>query len=137
MGTWGIGSFENEAAMEWLYDFEANDFRLIDRTLAGVAAMPVATDIDADEACELLAAAECVAAAVGFPAANLPAAVTEWVTKNHPIRVRTAYVQMAQTAVSHVRTHSELKELWAETEEFELWDTAVADLQARLSRNGE
>ena len=132
MGAWGIGSFENDTAVDWLYDFAANDFRLIDRTLAGVAAMQAADDLDADEAREVLAAAECVAAAAGFPAADLPTEVRDWVMDNSPIRVKPLYVQMALTAVARVRSQSELKELWAETEEFEAWDTAVADLQTRL-----
>lgn len=134
MGTWGIGAFENDTAVEWLYDFAANDFRLIDRTLAGVAAMQAVDDLDAEEACEVLAAAECVAAAAGFPIANLPAEVNDWVAENSPIQVKPLYVQMALTAVARVRSQSELKELWAETEEYGAWDTAVADLQSRLSQ---
>ncbi|NJN53499.1 MAG: DUF4259 domain-containing protein [Anaerolineae bacterium] len=118
--------------MDWLYDFEANDFRLIDRTLAGVASMQEVDELDAEEACEVLAAAECVAAAAGFPAATLPDEVTTWLSANQPIQVNPLYVQMALTAVGHVRTRSELPELWAETEEFARWETAVADLQTRL-----
>jgi hypothetical protein len=79
-----------------------------------------------------LAAAECVAAAAGFPAADLPAEVRDWVMDNSPILVKPLYVQIALTAVARVRSQSELKELWAESEEFEAWDTAVADLQTRL-----
>lgn len=132
MGTWGTGSFENDTAMDWLVDFEANDFRLIDRTLAGVAAMQAVDYLDADEACEVLAAAECVAAAAGFPAANLPDEIHNWVLANRPIQVKPDYVHMALTAVTRVRTHSELQELWAETDDYEAWNTAVADLQTRL-----
>lgn len=134
MGTWGTGSFENEAAMEWLYDFEANDFRLIDRTLAGVAAMQVVDELDAEEACEVLAAAECVAAAGGFSASDLPYEVTGWVMANQPIQVKPLYVQMALTAVARVREQSELKNIWADSGEYAAWDTAVADLQSRLSQ---
>lgn len=132
MGTWGIYAFENDTALDWLYDFAVNDFRLIDRTLAGVAGMQVVDELDADEASEVLAAAECVAAAAGFPGSNLPDEVTDWVTNAQPIRVRKEYVQMARTAVTRVREQSELKELWAESDEYALWDTAVADLQTRL-----
>lgn len=132
MGTWGIGSFENDTAMDWLVDFAANDFRLIDRALAGVAAMQAVDYLDTDEACEVLAAAECVAAAAGFPAADLPDEVHNWVSANRPIQVKPEYARMALTAVTRVRSQSELKELWAESSEFAAWDTAVADLQSRL-----
>ena len=67
MGARAVGNFDNDAARDWLYDFGENDFRLIDRTLAGVAGMIAADELDAWEAQEVLVAAECVAAAAGFP----------------------------------------------------------------------
>ena len=134
MGTWGIGSFENDTASDWLFDFAENDFRLIDRTLAAIASQQEGEPIDADEACEVLAAAECVAAAAGYPIENLPDEVTQWLADHQPIQVRQAYVRMARTAVAHVRAHSELKELWQETDEYNAWDSAVANLQTRLEQ---
>lgn len=132
MGAWGIGVFENDTALDWLADFMTNDFRLIDRTLAGVAAMQDVDFLDADEACEVLAAAECVAAAAGLPSADLLDEITDWVAVNQPIQVKPEYVRMAVTAVARVRTQSELQALWAETDEYLAWITAVADLQTRL-----
>lgn len=132
--TWGSGNFENETAQAWLADFTANDFRLIDRTLAGVAHMLPVDVLDAEEAREVLAAAECVAAAAGFPAPALPDEVTAWVAANRPIQVKPEYVRMAATAVARVREKSELYDLWAASEEYEGWQTAVAGLQTRLNR---
>ncbi len=85
MGAWGPGNFENDAAQDWLYDFGENDFRLIDRTLAGVAAMIEADELDAWEAQEVLAAAECVAAAAGFPPDNPLQELAEWLAENSPM----------------------------------------------------
>jgi hypothetical protein len=134
MGTWGPGSFANDAALDWLYDFGENDFRLIDRTLAGVAAMIEADELDADEACEVLAAAECVAAAAGFPLDNPPEELAEWLAENSPMPVKPEYVEMARRAVARVLAKSELRELWLESEEFAGWETAVHNLQARLNQ---
>jgi hypothetical protein len=134
MGAWGIGIFENDTALDWLADFEYNDFRLIDRTLAGVGTMTTADSLDADEACEVLAAAECLAAAGGLPSANLPDVMTAWVTQNQPIQLRPQLVATAQSAVEHVLTHSELAELWQETDEWTQWQAIVTDLQARLAQ---
>ncbi|WP_420629355.1 DUF4259 domain-containing protein [Candidatus Leptofilum sp.] len=134
MGTWGSGNFENDAAADWLYDFGENDFRLIDRTLAGVAGMIDADELDADEAQEVLAAAECVAAAAGFPPNNPPAELAEWLAENSPMQVKSAYIEMAQKAVARVLTKSELRELWLESNEFGAWETAVTNLQSRLNR---
>jgi hypothetical protein len=136
MGTWGIGVFENDTALDWLADFEYHDLRLIDRTLAGVGNMTAADHLDADEASEVLAAAECVAAAGGFATPNLPDVVTDWVAQNQPIRLRAQLVAAAQTAVAHVFARSELNDLWQETDEWPQWQAIVTDLQARLAQVG-
>ncbi len=125
MGAWGPGNFENDVAQDWLYDFGENDFRLIDRTLAGVAAMIEADELDADEASEVLAAAECVAAAAGFPPNDPPEELAEWLPE---------YVAIACQAVARVLAKSELRELWLESDEFEAWETAVTNLQSRLNQ---
>lgn len=132
MGAWGPGNFANDAAQDWLYDFGENDFRLIDRTLAGVAAMIEADELDAWEAQEVLAAAECVAAAAGFPPDDPPQELAEWLAENSPMRVKPEYITMARQAVAHVLAQSELRALWLEREEFGGWETAVLNLQARL-----
>lgn len=134
MGTWGPGNFDNDAAQDWLYDFGENDFRLIDRTLAGVAAMIAADELDAVEAQEVLAAAECVAAAAGFPPDDPPQQLAEWLAENSPMRVKPEYVEMARRAVARVLAQSELRELWLESEEFAGWETAVLTLQSRLNQ---
>jgi len=134
MGAWGPGNFENDTALDWLYDFGENDFRLIDRTLAGVAAMVAADELDADEASEVLAAAECVAAAAGFPPANPPQELAEWLAENSPIQVKPAYTEMARKAVARVLAQSELRELWLESDEFAGWETVVRNLQSRLNQ---
>lgn len=134
MGAWGSGNFENDAAQDWLYDFGENDFRLIDRTLAGVAGMVEADYLDAEEACEVLAAAECVAAAAGYSPVNPPEELTEWLAENSPIQVKPEYVEMARQAVARVLKQSELRDLWLESEVFKEWETAVTDLQSRLNQ---
>ena len=134
MGTWGPGNFDNDAAQDWLYDFGENDFRLIDRTLAGVAAMIEADDLDAEEAQEVLAAAECVAAAAGFPPDNPPEELAEWLAENSPMRVKPEYIEMARKAVDRVLAKSELRELWLESDEYGEWETAVTNLQSRLDK---
>ena len=134
MGAWDPGNFENDTAVDWLYDFGENDFRLIDRTLAGVASMIEADELDGDEACEVLAAAECVAAAAGYPPANPPAELVEWLAENSPIQVKPEYVEMARRAVARVLAKSELRELWLESGEVDMWETAVTNLQSRLQK---
>lgn len=134
MGIWGVGNFENDLALDWLFDFGENDFRLIDRTLASVATMLATDDLDIDEASEVLAAAECIAAAGGFPLSEIPSELQEWLDANDPIVLKPDFVIMARKAVHRVHTHSELQKLWDETDEAEAWHTAVTDLQERLDK---
>lgn len=133
MGIWGINPFENDFALDWLASFGPNDFRLIDRTLAGVAALTAADYLDADDACEVLAAAECLAAAGGQPAAQLPDEITTWVQENRPFSLKPAYLTMAQAAVARVRHNSELQALWAESDEYDTWQATLINLQQRLT----
>lgn len=134
MGTWGTGSFANDMALDWLDDFEANDFRLIDRTLAGAAHLSAADDLDVVEASEVIAAAECVAAAGGHPAAHIPDELQAWLDENQPIALKADFVVMARKAVARVKSNSELQALWDETDERAAWHTAVADLLQRLDQ---
>jgi hypothetical protein len=132
MGTWAPGNFDNDAAQDWLYDFGENDFRLIDRTLAGVAGMIDADELDAFEAQEVLAAAECVAAAAGFPPVDLPDELAEWLAENSPMQVKPEFIQMARKAVARVLAKSALRDEWLASDEFGEWETAVTHLQSRL-----
>ncbi len=66
--------------------------------------------------------------------ANLPTEVAEWVNENQPIQLRSQLVTVAKTAVAHVKKQSELRDLWAETDELENWLNVVSDLQARLEK---
>lgn len=134
MNIWGVTPFDNEAAQDWLYDFGENDFRLIDRTLAGIAGMVDADELDAWEAAEALAAAECVAAACGRSAAALPQEIEAWLAANAPVQVKPEFVTMARRAVARVRAKSELRDAWAASEHWDAWETAVAGLQSRLNQ---
>ncbi len=134
MGARGPGNFQNDAAQDWLYDFGENDFRLIDRTLAGVASMIEADELDAYEASEVLAAAECVAAAAGFPPDNPPDELAAWLAQNSPMLVKPEFVEMARKAVARVLAKSELRQEWLASEGYEGWETAVTNLQARLNQ---
>ncbi|MGB0750227.1 MAG: DUF4259 domain-containing protein [Magnetospiraceae bacterium] len=111
MGAFGGGGFENDDAL----DFAATVTRLDD--LTGIFAALPANDgqpLDADTASRLIAAAECVAALRGHPAADLPEELDQ--------RLKTfgkapaALVAAARDAVSRVLMGSELLDLWAEAD---------------------
>ena len=79
MGAWGTGSFENDAALDWLPELEEADGPdVLDRTLRRVT--EAGDDyLEVDEGAAAIAAAEVVAALLGAPAPDLPDEVRAWV----------------------------------------------------------
>lgn len=131
MGAWGHGNFDNDDAMDWISELEgARDFRPITRVLDTV--LRVKGYLESPDASVGLAAAEVVAALLGQPSATLPPEVTAWV-RGKP-RPQPALIEKAQRVARRVRDDSELRELWAESEDTELWQHEVDGLLMRLAQ---
>ncbi|HEU4566145.1 MAG TPA: DUF4259 domain-containing protein, partial [Gemmatimonadaceae bacterium] len=62
-----------------------------------------------------------------------PPEVAEWVAENRDDDgARPELVALARRAVERIAAESELRDLWAESDDFEAWEASVADLRARL-----
>jgi hypothetical protein len=131
MGAWGLSSFENDDALDWVIDLEStSDMTILEETLSLVINSEE-DYLDASECSMALAAAEVVAALGGMPPAELPDEVVQWVKgKGKP---DSSLVSKAKQAIQAILDGSELKELWEETDEFDLW---VADVKGILARLG-
>ena len=130
MGAWGTGIFEDDAAA----DFAGEVARAKDSSLlydAFSQATQASDTLEYDAGAHALAAAEIVAAMGGHPANLLPPAAATWVA-NHRHEFSQALCSQAIESVKRVTESSELAELWAESDEGELWKANVADLQGRL-----
>jgi len=130
MGAWGARSFENDDALDWVWELEESDDDSVVRS--ALAAAHDEGEIEAPEAACACAAAEVVAAASGSPAEWLPDEVRNWVTA-HGAAVAGLRAE-AHAAVQRVATHSELQQLWAEAGDDAEWDKAVGDLLGRLAQ---
>ncbi len=134
MGAWGTGSFENDTACDWAYELEQTaDLSLIVKTLASVCD---ADDdyLDADAACEGLAAAEAVARLKGNWGRrdSFTENVDKWV-EEHLMPVSRELVELASAAIERIlRSPSELLELWHESDDEREWRSSVAELKARI-----
>lgn len=129
MGTWGARAFENDDALDWVWELEeSRDDSVVRGALRAVGGV---ADIEAPEAACGLAAAEVVAAAAGAPAGWLPEPVTAWVAAHGPAVAPLR--DDARRTVERVAERSELQELWAGAGDPE-WDRAIADLLGRLAR---
>jgi hypothetical protein len=132
MGAWGVGSFENDDALGWVSELErAQDRSLLEKTLRGITELGEAY-LEAPEACEAVAAAEVVAELNHAGTPDLPEAIVRWINQ-HPID-RSGLTQLALSAVQRIRTNSELKELWDESDSKEEWHAAMSQLEARLKK---
>ncbi len=134
MASWGVSSFENDAAGEWfLLIEEAPDPGAI---MAAVIddALASADFLDADLCRETIAAAELCACCAGQMAGRLPDNVNAWVEEN-PHGPHADEVELALQAVSRVREESELRDLWEESEDHSQWLAEVDGLLARLGRS--
>jgi 2-methylcitrate dehydratase PrpD len=134
MGTWGVDTFENDAAVDWAYGLEAeDDLRLV--LIAITGAIGVGEDyLDANLGVEALAACEVVARLKGNWGKRdaYTEIVDAWVLA-HPEDPSEMLLEGALAAIDRiVRAPSELLELWEEGD-VEAWKTAVADLRARVA----
>jgi Domain of unknown function (DUF4259) len=129
MGAWGARSFENDDALDWVWELEESSDDSVVR--AAFAAVHADVEVEAPEASCACAAAEVVAAAAGAPAEWLPDEVTAWVAA-HGSAVAGLRGE-ARAAVQRIAEGSELQQLWAEAGGAE-WDTGIADLLGRLAQ---
>lgn len=135
MGAWATDAFGNDTACDWAYGLDAvSDLSLVRDTIARVRA--VGEDyLDADEACEALAACEVLARLQGrhgFRNAYTET-VDTWVAK-HPQPLPPELVAAALETVDRILApDSELLELWDEDGPNPEWHAAMDDLRARLS----
>lgn len=141
MGAWGIKTFENDGAMNWLDDFleEPSETRILNTfsarptviqpsligKLMGKKAESIPGELEGDE---VLAAAEVVATILGRPSTTNPDEL-----KNLPaIGLSPATVSKALSAIDEIMKESNLKECWEETDDFQAWKAVVDDLRTRL-----
>jgi hypothetical protein len=131
MGTWGSGPFDNDDAADWTY-------RLTPDADVGVvtAALDAALAEDKPDAAisqAAVAAAEVVAAGMGRPHAGTPEDVMTWVAA----RAGDQWLDvapLASRATQWVLAHSELRELWDESDQSSQWSGELVDLVGRLAR---
>jgi hypothetical protein len=132
MGTWGLGTFENDTAADWMAALESRGAPLVAGTLESVANADEEDYVDADAASEALAAAELVAAAHKDDRSRLPKALADWCLRNDADIVR--LTPSAARAVRRVLSSSELVELWDEGDEGAAWRESVEALIGMLER---
>ena len=134
MGAWGADSFENDDASDWLADFcDGPDPALILNALTTVAEMDAGDYLEAPDCSVGIAAAEVVAALKSAPNTLLPDDAKTCFSKL-AIKADPSLIALALNAIERIKTNSELRELWDESEVPDDWYQAVTNLEVRLRR---
>lgn len=133
MGAWGLGSFENDEAADFLAEvIGSGDLALIREAIDNVV---TSTEfVEAPDACRAIVAAEVVAAALSRPTAAALGqdGLMRWVARIRP-GIEPALAQGAQVALARILSpNSELLELWEDTDDLAEWKALVRDLMQQL-----
>lgn len=135
MGTWSHESFGNDTANDWAYELEdATDFAVIE------AALQVALDegdeyLDADLAMEAIAAIEVIAKRLGKGTQSdvYTEKVDQWL-ETISEQPSDDLLSLAKRVLERiVADDSELKELWLESDEYQLWLGNIQQLKDALN----
>ena len=125
MGAWGSGSFENDSALDFVSEIEsAAD---VERAFTAAGS----ENIELDEGCSVIVAAECVAAMRGHPATDLPDELAGKIADFGKCPI--ALYDKARENLSAVMSRGELVDLWAEEGSGD-WNRAVTELMERLNK---
>lgn len=127
MGAWGPGSFENDDALDWAAELDGLDVPAVEQALR--------TACEATPGLESssigIAAAAVVAAAIDGRADELPPELRDWTLARRPALA--GLRDDARDALRSIRSDSELRDLWAESDDLDAWTSVVDALIARLT----
>ena len=131
MGAWGSGSFENDTALDW-----AAELRSVEDVGKPLERLKAAGSgsIDAELACEIIAAAETVAMLMGRKSRDFPDDLGERLADAGA--PDSQLYHQARSAVLQVMRNSELAELWEESADEahdNEWLAALTGLLDRLN----
>lgn len=132
MGAWGTGIFEDDAALDFVAEVTAAG-----GVTAVEEALRVAAEeayLDADLSARALVAAA-VVASLSDGGGELPDELRGWVAGREA--PSGTVLRQAQSAVLRVLRESELRDLWAESDELDAWCAGLQGLAARLERRRE
>jgi hypothetical protein len=132
MGAWGEKAFENDAALDWLIELEADGVDALRDVLARVADTDEDDYLDVDDGAPAIAAAEIVAAARGKGRDRVTKAVLAWLDANASDVTEDDLLLAARAVERVVGDGSELRELWEEDSPNSPWHADVRTLLSRL-----
>jgi len=132
MGAWGAKPFENDDAADWAFVFEDKGPPAVDEALGRVVDAPANRETGAPAASEAVAAAGVVAAALDGDAEAVAGAARRRLRSHREELASEERIRRALDALERVLDDSELKGLWAETDDYAEWALESRLLADRL-----
>ena len=131
--VWGVGGFENEAALRWVEGLEdAIDLEMVENTLEEVIELEEEGDVPGPApSVHALAAAETVATLADRPTKQLPEEVRQWCFDNSAIGLAEVQSKAVQ-AVGVLLQDSWIRRFFEERGEADEWEAEIEDLRDRL-----
>lgn len=132
-GAWDVGPFDNDEALDWVWELEAStDLSVVRAALNAVASE--GSYIEGPTGSTAIAAAEVVAALLGKPRPQLPLEVKEWAS-HRSLSPDSELIELARKVIADVQDleKSELAQLWSDTgEHYATWKSGLSGLLERL-----
>jgi hypothetical protein len=136
MGTWDVGSFGNDGAVDWTYGLEeSDDLSYVEDALDAAADVAPSAAVPVDACENAVAAADVVARLLGKWGARDSYSNTAdtWVESHPKLKPTEPLVKKARVALDRIVTMpSELLELWEEAGDAEGWIESVNEVRSRL-----
>lgn len=133
MGSWGLGTFENDDALDWLEELKDSPaLAPLAFAFESVLESGEGGNIEIPEASIALAAAEVLAALLGNPGGELPEEIRGWLVGKEDA-IAPDLVERAREAITRVSDYSELLEAIEESDDAADWKHEIVDLLVRLS----
>lgn len=136
MGSWGEGNFENDDALDWVYDLE-NSKGLNTLLFPLYVINSYAEYLSLPDCCEALAASEIIAASLSGDFSNIPEEAKFWLDQRQGLfgkkpKITEDNALSAKTAIEKIVYDSELKDLWEESDHFDDWLKVQNDLLEKI-----
>lgn len=135
MGAWGHLNFENDTALDLVYEIEEKGADRIKNAIEAINSREEDAFLDSDLCSEALAAIEYIAAVKDKASEDFPEDAEEWLTpanKESLLAIRNL-IPKSKQAIDRIQNNSELKDFWEETKDFAEWTKVLEGLATRIS----
>lgn len=135
MGAWGHLNFENDTALDLVYEIEEKGADRIKNAIEAINSREEDSFLDSDLCSEALAAIEYIAAVKDKASEDFPEDAEEWLTpanKESLLAIRNL-IPKSKQAIDRIQHNSELKDLWEDAGEYETWAKVLEGLATRIS----